>query len=196
MRSHRGTNAVRPRFASRERAGNNRKAGRREARSGGSRASRHDPHTATSGSTPLASARFQGKYFWFWSSKNKNAFSLPRRSSRLPAFLLIRSPRKARPADVTEAQRQQPDALVRLGLGPQREFLLQAICGAAAIEVEVASGVRGQLRASRFRTAEQFRVARRETLRARWFRRRHDGCVDGIAPRLVREKPQRPARER
>jgi hypothetical protein len=67
------------------------------------RATIHGP--ATSCLSPLTSARFQGEYFWFWSSKNKNALSLPRRPSRLPAFLFARTGPRHEPSG-----RQQPEA--------------------------------------------------------------------------------------
>jgi hypothetical protein len=79
------------------------KAGRREARSWGF--ARCAPRSTDRDKRFKSQARIfcslPREYFWFWSSKNKNALSLPRRPSRLPAFLLIRSPRTARPADVS-----------------------------------------------------------------------------------------------
>jgi hypothetical protein len=99
-----------------------REGGKREI--GGSRASRASRQDAQH--RHESSAHFPGKYFWFWSPKNKNAFSLPCRPSRLPAFLFSEGPRHEElPA------RQEPEAVVHRGLGTQWK-LLQASCGWAA----------------------------------------------------------------
>jgi len=69
----------RPSVSTSERAGINRKAGRREERSSGSRAARRVlcVYDARWGPLLESPSRFQEKYFWFWSPKNKNAFALP-----------------------------------------------------------------------------------------------------------------------
>jgi hypothetical protein len=62
------------------------------------------------------------KYFWFWSSKNKNAFSPPQTS---------RPPCEISEVLGTSYRSTAAKALVRRGRATQRK-LLQAICGAAA----------------------------------------------------------------
>jgi hypothetical protein len=69
-----------------------------------------------------------GKYFWFWSSKNKNA-------SFSPTFCPSDLPVKI--SEVLETSRQRdssPKLVAPLSLATQREFL-QEICGVAALAV-------------------------------------------------------------
>ena len=126
------------------------KAGRREARASGSRATRHDPRTREERFRPPSLLLSQGKYFWFWSSKKpKCALAFP---ADLPAFPsscsleqglgTSRQPgacRSMRPRDAREA------SAIDLRLGSQRDAPTLAGAGMRIALAVICTGKPGDL---------------------------------------------------